>query len=257
MANHYAILGVSHSASSSDIKSAYRRLARLYHPDVNTSPEATDKFALINSAYRTLIDPERRDAYDRQEADRTTRQLQVRAAHLARRINYEQKSERIVVDWLKRERVETKQRGQAIYTSITLFLSTFLVSMTRPSLFESTGPIWRIVLLILFLIGVWNLFGSLKNYFDFFTYQTGKRSRRGRSRSIKPFNRQTAWSFVLGGYLLSFLTGLLIGDLTADYTIRYSFEEVLASTIWKSIFYPPIAVLIVDRIYRLSLRFEN
>jgi curved DNA-binding protein CbpA len=253
MDNPYAILGVSRTASSSEIKSAYRRLARLYHPDVNTSPEATEQFALINDAYRILSDRERRREYDA----RTTRQLQVKAAHLARRTNYEQKSERILADWLKRERYESLQRGQAIYTTVTLFLSTFLVSMTRPAIFESTGPVWRIVLLVLFALGVWNLFGGLKSYFDFFTYQSGKRSRRGHSRSIKPFNRQTAWSFVVGGYLLSFLTGLLIGDLTADYTIRYSYEEVLASTIWKGIFYPPIAVLIVDKIYRLNLRLER
>lgn len=260
MANPYAILGVSRTASSSEIKSAYRRLARLYHPDVNTSPEAPERFALVNEAYRILIDQERRQEFDRSEVVRTTRQLQVQAAHLARRVNYEQKSEQILVDWLRREKIETRLRGQAIYTTVTLFLSTFLVTMTRPTIFETTGPLWRVLLLLLFTFGVWNLFGSLKSHFDFFTYQSGKGSRRrhaGQSRSIKPFNRQTAWSFVVGGYLISFLTGLLIGDLTADYTVRYSFEELLASTLWKGIFYPPIAVLIVDRIYRLNLRFEK
>lgn len=263
MANLYTVLGVSRTASSSEIKSAYRRLARRYHPDVNTSPEASELFSEINEAYRILMDQERRDEYDRAESARTTRELQVQAAHLARRINYEQKSERILVDWLKRERIEARQRGQAIYTTVTLFLSTFLVAMMRPTIFESTGPVWRVLLLIGFALGVWQLLGSLKTHFDFFTYQSGKRSRRrqagasGHSRSIKPFNRQIAWSFVLGGYLLSFLTGLLLGDLTADYTTRDSFEEVLTLTIWKGIFYPPIAVLIVDRIYRLNLRLEG
>ena len=260
MANLYSILGVPRTASAAEIKSAYRRLARLYHPDVNTSPAASEQFALINEAYRTLVDRERREVYDRQITAQTIQHLQtgqVRPGRVVRRPDFEESAERIVVDWLKKERQETNVRGKAIYTTVTLFLSTFLVAMTRPTLFETGGALTRFALLFLFAIGVWHLFGSLRLYFDFFTSEGGQRKRRRRSRSVKPFNRNIAWTFVVGGYLMSFATGLLIGNLTDDYAATHTFEESLTHTLWKVILYPPVAVLVVDTVYRINLRLEG
>src|SRR6516162_1038938 len=65
MADLYSVLGVSRGASQSEIKSAYRRLALKYHPDVNRNPAAAQKFGDINDAYHVLIDPMRRSLYDR------------------------------------------------------------------------------------------------------------------------------------------------------------------------------------------------
>lgn len=62
--NYYDILGVKKDASESDIKSAYRKLAAKYHPDVNSDPGAEDKFKRINEAYETLSDASRRAQYD-------------------------------------------------------------------------------------------------------------------------------------------------------------------------------------------------
>ena len=61
----YAILKVERSATASDIKSAYRRLARLYHPDHNTEDNAAEVFAHIAKAYSVLGDPKRRVWYDK------------------------------------------------------------------------------------------------------------------------------------------------------------------------------------------------
>ncbi|KAJ8769514.1 hypothetical protein K2173_005117 [Erythroxylum novogranatense] len=61
----YSVLGVSKNASKSEIKSAYRKLARNYHPDVNKEPGAEQKFKEISNAYEVLSDDEKRSLYDR------------------------------------------------------------------------------------------------------------------------------------------------------------------------------------------------
>lgn len=64
--DHYEVLQVHPSAHPDVIQSAYRRLALLYHPDINPSPEAVEMMARLNEAYEVLSDPQRRAAYDRQ-----------------------------------------------------------------------------------------------------------------------------------------------------------------------------------------------
>ncbi len=62
--DYYAVLGVDKSASEKDIKLAYRKLARKYHPDLNKDKEAEAKFKEIGEANDVLSDPEKRTAYD-------------------------------------------------------------------------------------------------------------------------------------------------------------------------------------------------
>jgi molecular chaperone DnaJ len=63
--DYYEVLGISRNASEDDIRNAFRTLAREYHPDVNDSPDAEERFKEINEAYGVLSDEEKRAAYDR------------------------------------------------------------------------------------------------------------------------------------------------------------------------------------------------
>lgn len=69
MRNPYDVLGLSKTATAAEIKSAFRRLAKKYHPDQSKEPKAKERFAEIGSAYEILGDDKKRGAFDRGEID--------------------------------------------------------------------------------------------------------------------------------------------------------------------------------------------
>lgn len=68
--DYYKIMGLSHDAAPKDVKMAYRKLARKYHPDLNKEAGAEEKFKELGEAYEVLKDPEKRKVYDQYGRDR-------------------------------------------------------------------------------------------------------------------------------------------------------------------------------------------
>lgn len=130
--DYYRVLGVKQKASAREIKTAYRRLARKQHPDVNGGSEtAAREFALLSEAYRTLIDPHERAFYDTRFAGRDSSGSVLNsdnphARRMRRVVQAEARWDLAVDSIIEKERREASERMRAVFTTVSLFLSTFL-----------------------------------------------------------------------------------------------------------------------------------
>jgi len=278
--DYYKILGVRRSASRAEIKSAYRKLARLRHPDVNGGSEgAAREFAVLSKAYHTLFNPQERAYYDQQLAEIDNGHYSILRsnnphARRARNLAVQARWDRVVDEVLEKDRRENRERQRAVFTTVSLFLSTFFVAMMRPHLWQIFDYAGRAVVLTLFVIGIWHLATRLREYFEHYTYiprPIQESIMREQEVPEQPFTRFSAYTFLLVGYGLSVGIGLLIGwhtqDFFNDLTLMFHRPvEVVQSSmaayttasllIPDLVVYPPIAVLIVDTMHSLASRID-
>ncbi|MDQ3918421.1 MAG: J domain-containing protein [Acidobacteriota bacterium] len=270
MVDYYDILRVKRTASAAEIKSAYRKLAREKHPDLKGgSEESTREFARISLAYRTLSDPQERAYYDSQlkriynnEFDSSVfRSNNPHAQRMRRVVAVQTRYNRIVDQMMEAERRETFALQQAVFTTVTLFLSTFFVAMFKPRLWDSFSLFGRAVMLALFGIGLWHLAVRLKACFDHYTYKPKSVHdsiiNAEDERADKPFTRFTASTFLILGYAASLAAGLFVGS-HAHYVIIFNDLPYLFGQHFRLdlLFYPPIAVLIVDTMHTVASKID-
>ncbi|MGH9943238.1 MAG: J domain-containing protein [Pyrinomonadaceae bacterium] len=267
MVDYYKILGVKRAASIREVKSAYRRLARQRHPDLNGgSEDAAREFALLALAYRTLSDPQERSHYDaqlnRRQSDLGASVLHSENPHALRmrRVASQARMDRIVDNIIAAERRETFALQQAVFTTVTLFLSTFFVAAIKPRLWQQFDYFGRAVMLTLFLIGLWHLFSRLRLYFARYTYQPNSIHdsiiREEEPATAKPFTRFAASSFLVLGYGASIAAGLLLGQQlyqTILSEVPFLYDPQIRPQL---LFYPPIAVLIVDTMHTVASKID-
>lgn len=100
MKDYFKILELASTASADEVKKAYRRLAKRYHPDRNSSPDAQQKFIEINEAYEFLLDDRRRTFYQQRQRQRVSPEEQAR-----REATYQ--------EWVRRQQKTARTRAEA------------------------------------------------------------------------------------------------------------------------------------------------
>jgi len=277
MTDYYQVLGIKQSATATEIKSAYRKLARKRHPDVNRGSEKSAReFALLSLAYHTLIDPQERAFHDQQlvkQRNGTASILYSDNPHAQRARAAQARWDRVVNQILEHDRHENLVRQRAVFTTVSLFLSTFFVAMIKPPLWQSFGLAGRGILLTLFALGVWHLIKRLREYFQHYTYKPDAvhySITQEDDSPQRPFTRFSAYAFLVGGYAISLGVGMLIGwqaqDFFSDLTLLFRHHvphsgstgfSPTALIVSDLVFYPPIAVLIIDTLHGVASRIDT
>jgi len=164
----------------------------------------------------------------------------------------------VVDDWLEDERRETFARTKAVFTTVTLFFSTFIAATLKPRLWEGFSATGRSVMIVLFLIGIWHLIMRLRESFANYTYQPKLFQESiisDEQQARKPYTRLTATAFLIVGYVASLAAGLFVGSHI--YYILSDMAEFFSPTLRASILlYPPIAVLIIDTMHTVASKVE-
>jgi len=268
MVNYYETLKVSPKASNTEIKSAYRRLARKLHPDKNNGSEETARaFAAIAEAYEILRNPKERAVYDNRllevQYSSSTNGDSVFAssnthARRWRQMVYEHRYNEIIDRMIADERRESMALQKIIFPTVALFVSCLVVAMFKPQIFENSAIIGKIILVSLFVAGVIHLYGRIREGLERFTYNDDELHESildENERVTKPYSRVFAGGFLILGAAVCFGVGLAIGQYiqTDSVLMPLMFSSSLKP---EFIFYPPIFVLFVDMMHGFASRVD-
>lgn len=267
MTDFYKILKISSKASNAEIKSAYRRLARELHPDVNGGAEnSTREFARVTKAYEILGNPQTRADYDKKlliqqfnKTDTSVFNSENPHAKRWRQMAYDRRYNEIIDRMIADERRETLALQKIIFPTVALFVSTCFVAIFKPGIWANSQAVGKIILLVLFVAGVFHLAGRMRAAFERYTY-----SNEYIHDSIlleaepvrKPFTRASAIGFLVIGFCLSLGVGLFIGNYF-EIAVAEAVPSFFSSNLKPEfIFYPPIFVLFIDMMHAFASRMD-
>jgi hypothetical protein len=266
MVNYYDTLKVSPKATSAEIKSAYRRLARKLHPDVNNGSEETAlKFAEIAEAYEILGNHRERAKYDKKlvHASVSANGNSVFTstnphARRWRQMVIEKRYNEIIDRLIEEERKETTAFQRIVYPVVALFVSMIIVAMTKPKIFAETTMIGKTIVIALFIVGVIHLVGRLKDAYERYTFDEQLLHDSifdENEPKPRPYSRWTATVFLVGGAIVCFGFGYLVGlntDFIAASMPRWFSNELKP----EFLFYPPIIVFLVDLMHSFVSQWD-
>ncbi|HEX8398509.1 MAG TPA: J domain-containing protein [Pyrinomonadaceae bacterium] len=267
MVDYYRILKVSPKASDKEIKSAYRRLARKLHPDVNGGSNINSReFAQIAKAYQILSNPAERARYDAQllkarhnGSDSVIFSDNPHARRL-RRMAIQRRMDAVVDRIIERERLETQALQQAVFPIVALFISTFFVGMLKPQFWSHSDLLGKSIVLGLFVAGSWHLLRRLQIGYQRYTRASDRLHdsvlRDEDEEDEKPFSRLSATAFLCLGIVVSLGVGILVGKYL-EMIITSMMGNLFASNLhFELVFYPPIAVLIFDTMHLVASKAD-
>lgn len=266
MVNYYKILKVSPKASGAEIKSAYRRLARKLHPDVNkNSKKATEDFAIIAKAYEVLSDDQERAFFDNQLAkangsihstDSVFHSDNSHAQKL-RQMALERRYNQIVDQMIAADREESLALRKVIFPIVALFVSTFAVAVFRPAFWSNSAVLGKIILLTLSTIGILRLIRTLQEGFARFTYQNNSVLEDEEETTVKPYSRVSVVAFIVAGLAISLILGILIGN-SLEMFVASMIPNLFSDSLKPEfIVYPPIVALLVEIMHAIVSKFER
>lgn len=266
MVDYYQVLGVKSTASVKEIKAAYKKLARLRHPDLNGgSAEAALAFVQLSYARDILSDSKRRAAYD---AERDAQAgpgsyapvLKPSGVDPLRRARSDNRIRQNVENFLIAERTESRAMRQVVFPIVAFLFAAFCVALIRPRIWRYSGWTGRAVILILFSLGVWHtlskIWTGIKPLPD---DQAGGHSA---AKMANPPPLGKAWSerrailFVglaaLGCGLLGVLASAFLNDLLLM-AMPMLFDPLIRPEL---LLYPWIMVLFFNACHSLSQRLD-
>jgi DnaJ-like protein len=161
MVDYYQILGVKHTASSKEIKAAYKRLARRQHPDLNGgSAAAAAAFVQLSHARDILIDPKRRAEYDAQRHAAAPGPgtyapvLKPTGENYLRRVRSDIRIRQNLKNFQIAQHQEARALRQAVFPIVAFLFAAFCVALIRPRIWRYSGWTGRAVILTLVTLGV-------------------------------------------------------------------------------------------------------
>ena len=152
MVDYYQVLGVKHTASSKEIKAAYKRLARLQHPDLNGgSAKAAQAFVQLSHARDILIDPRSRAEYDAQRHAAApgpgayAAVLKPTGENSLRRVRSDIRIRQNLENFQIAQRQEARALRQAVFPIVAFLFAAFCVALIRPRIWRYSGWTGRAV----------------------------------------------------------------------------------------------------------------
>lgn len=264
--SYYDILHVSPNASSAEIKSAYRRLARKLHPDsVSGSEDTALKFAAIAEAYEVLGNHKERAKYDQKLAETTGGGESIFDSsnpHIKRwrQMVYEKRYNDIIDRMIADERLEAMAFQKVVYPLTGFLIGTILTGALRPVLFSrSPSVVGQIAIGALFLASLILLARRLRDGFERYTaYDDNIHDSilDDDEPRFKGYSRYATGGILLFAILVCFGLGLVIGEALPQFSA--ALPDIFSRQISpEMLLYPPIVAFFVDIMHSIAARIEK